>query len=220
MDKMRIAGFKEHPKSMTGGGESAIYTVKTNPEKFNFKRKLSFNQENAANTGRDIFQFGGYDADRLNFDLVLDGTGVATDVQYNVHDEIVELNEVLYDYHGEKHKPYFLRIEWGAFRFICHLDSMSIEYTLFKSDGNPLRAKVSLAFLEATDPKAVEISAYKQSPDVTHIETFKAGDSLFEKCQEIYGDPRYYILVAQHNQLYNFRNIPEGKRIIFPPIAK
>jgi nucleoid-associated protein YgaU len=47
-----------------------------------------------------------------------------------------------------------------------------------------------------------------------------AGDTLPQLCYKIYGDPRYYLQVADRNTISNFRTLSPGDRIVFPPIAK
>ena len=62
--------------------------------------------------------------------------------------------------------------------------------------------------------------AQDQSPDLTHLRVIKAGDKLPVLCNEIYGDPRLYLRVAQANGIDDFRNILPGMRIFFPPLEK
>ena len=39
-------------------------------------------------------------------------------------------------------------------------------------------------------------------------------------CFAIYGDPRYYLQVADVNGLGNFRDLEAGVNLVFPPLAK
>ena len=58
------------------------------------------------------------------------------------------------------------------------------------------------------------------SPDLTHRRTVKAGDTLPLMCYQIYGDSKYYLQVAEVNDLGNFRSLTPGQNILFPPLEK
>ena len=52
------------------------------------------------------------------------------------------------------------------------------------------------------------------------MRTVKAGDTLPLMCYRIYGDPKYYLDVAEVNHLGNFRVLIPGSALVFPPIEK
>ena len=57
-----------------------------------------------------------------------------------------------------------------------------------------------------------------QSPDLTHMITVKAGDTLPMLCASIYGNRQMHHEVAKINNLISFRHIEPGTELIFPPI--
>ena len=61
--------------------------------------------------------------------------------------------------------------------------------------------------------------AQDQSPDLTQVRIAKAGDNLPLLCYQIYGDPGYYLEVAQANQIDAFRLLEPGMTVVFPPLA-
>jgi len=62
--------------------------------------------------------------------------------------------------------------------------------------------------------------AQDHSPDLTHRRILQAGDSLPRLCQEIYGDPRLYLKVAEANGFDDFRRLAPGTAVFFPPLEK
>jgi nucleoid-associated protein YgaU len=52
------------------------------------------------------------------------------------------------------------------------------------------------------------------------VRMVKLGDTLPQLCHLIYGDPRYYLQIADRNGLANFRILTPGLTLKFPPIAK
>ena len=113
--------------------------------------------------------------ERLDIDLLLDGTGVdqmgvltLLGSSKSVNDRVKEFLDAAYRYNGNIHEPNFLVVEWGSLNFLCRLESVDINYTNFDRDGTPLRAelKVELHFRRGADRLAKKED--KKSPDLTH----------------------------------------------------
>ena len=98
--------------------------------------------------------------------------------------------------------------------------SFTVAYSLFKPDGSALRATINLKLTESKDYKTKAKEAQKSSPDLTHMRTVKAGDTLPLMTYRIYGDSSYYTEVARVNKLRSFNDIKPGDQIYFPPIKK
>ncbi len=83
----------------------------------------------------------------------------------------------------------------------------------------PLRAKISLTFVEYISPAEIVKEEGKKSPDLTHLVQVRAGDTLPLLCDRIYRDSRYYMDVARINGLSSFRHLTPGMTLRFPPLA-
>ncbi|MEL6277035.1 MAG: LysM peptidoglycan-binding domain-containing protein, partial [Bacteroidota bacterium] len=53
-----------------------------------------------------------------------------------------------------------------------------------------------------------------------HVFPLKGGETLAYKAYEVYGATNYYLQVAKANGLTSFRNVSEGRELVFPPIEK
>jgi len=62
-----------------------------------------------------------------------------------------------------------VRVLWGTLIFYGRMSSMSVQHTLFKPSGDPLRAKVDLTFVEFISAKEADLLANRSSPDLTHL---------------------------------------------------
>ncbi|PSJ18967.1 CIS tube protein [Nitrosomonas supralitoralis] len=158
-------------------------------------------------------------------DLVLDGTGVvksgrssSNSIPMSVKDQIELLKNVVYTYLGNKHEAPIVQLKWGKLLFYGRLESLKFDYTLFKPNGAPLRAKVALSFIEYQSSEEISKEAAMQSPDLTHLVEVKAGDTLPLLCYRIYQDSTYYSEVAKINNLTNFRDLKPGIKLQFPPL--
>ena len=96
----------------------------------------------------------------------------------------------------------------------------SINLKLFKPDGTPIRAIATVKFKSSIEEQKRAAKENKSSPDLTHSRVVKQGDTLPLMCYSIYGDPKYYLQVAQVNGIGNFRQLIPGTSLFFPPIEK
>src|SRR5262245_61683535 len=177
----------------------------------------------------DSAQGSGTTKSRMNFKKVkpgemsltffLDGTG-ANGRPIEVQAAVEKFQNVT-GYNGNIHRPNYLKVVWGTLQVKrCVLKNASIAYKLFKPDGVPLRAVITANFTDNSDDQTRVALAQDESPDLTHIRLVKAGDTLPALCYQIYGDPSYYMQVADANQLTEFRRIAPGTHLIFPPVEK
>lgn len=215
---MTIKAYLKDPL-VHGRSISTKFDVRINPESFTHNRSITFNSEKVANSAHDVYQFQGYGKETVSFSLVLDGTGYVNKNAESVNSQLNELLNVVYNYQSSSHKSHYNELQWGQFNFDCHCEKLDVNYTLFDTSGNGLIAEVDLTFVVHRNKKKAMMGGQPQSPDMTHIHTFKDGDNLLAICKEIYDDTSYYIQIAELNGLSNFRKIPVGKQLIFPPLV-
>jgi len=98
-------------------------------------------------------------------------------------------------------------------------DNAFQEASGFRPDGEPLRAKVDLTFVSFVDAKAATLKADRQSSDLAHHHSVKAGDTLPLLCHRIYGDARYCLQVDRYNELTHFSQLVPGTLLAFPPLV-
>ena len=155
----------------------------------------------------------------LSLSFFLDGTG-ANGRPIDVQAKIAEFQTVT-GYNGDIHQPNYLKVVWGTLAVKrCVLKSATITYKMFRPNGVPLRATINAVFTDAVADQQRVALAQDASPDLTHVRTLRAGDSLAALCNEIYGDPHLYLKVARANGLTGVRELKAGTRVRFPPLAK
>ncbi len=154
-------------------------------------------------------------------ELVFDGTGVVKSMNnqpLSVKEQIDRLRSVVYTYIGSKHEAPIVQLKWGSFLFYGRVESLKFDYTLFKPSGVPLRAKVTLVFVEYQSSEEIVKEAKNESPDLSHLVEVKAGDTLPLLCYRIYQDCMYYPEVARVNNLTHFSSLKPGMQLKFPPL--
>ena len=195
------------------------YTLQINPETYKHSHSSIYGKAKTTGTAGQSTEFEVMAPQTMTFEFYLDATGVIPGVQ-NLASEIKRFKSLVYAYNGNVHSPNYIKLVWAGPPFLCRLTSLDIEYTLFKPDGMPLRAKLFVAFEEFLSPAAIAAQAKRHSPDMTQVRTVQAGDTLPLMCFRIYGDSNYYIQVARFNGMANFRNLKAGSTLQFPPVAR
>lgn len=118
------------------------------------------------------------------------------------------------------HAPPPLSFIWGmpaTEPFTCVLEKVSTKYTMFSSNGYPVRARLNITLKEfKTALNTRETS--KQSPDKTKTYITKRGDSLWLIASEKYGDPSIWRPIADKNKIKNPRFIEPGIELLIPPL--
>lgn len=198
------------------------YRLMINPSEFSHTRSICYNTRRTLGQTSNPARFSAMNPDKIAFNVVFDGTGVIPsrkDQPDDVAGQLKAMCDVIYKYQGKVHEPNHLRVAWGTLSFDCRLTTFDTTYTLFKSGGAPLRAKVALALTGFATPEDAVRTASPSSPDLSHTVLVVAGDTLPLLCLRIYGDARYYPEVAAFNGLSSFRRLEPGLRLHFPPLA-
>lgn len=201
------------------------FEVMLNPSSYRHHRKICYSKRHEFGQIASASKFDGIQPDTVSFNIVVDGTGVTkTPIpglgSKDVTTQMETLNKVVYAYDGESHEPNHVKLAWGVMIFYGRLLTMSVDYTLFKLNGEPLRAKVDLEF-QGFMPKSEQDRRKNQSsPDLTHLVEFRQGDSLPLLCYRIYEDSSYYLEVARVNEISAISDIAPGTRLVFPPLSQ
>jgi hypothetical protein len=223
LEKLIISAYEKAGKEGTGDSKVEDFVTQINPATLAVGKRINRNKDETSQGRQEVSSLGSVAADTLSFELLFDSTGVVKDTQGEdveyVQERIQELEALIYDFQSESHQSNFVEIKWGKhFLFRGYLTSIQINYTLFDSNGDALRAKVNLSFEGFIPPAKFEKDKSFASPDMSHVKFPNQSDTLAMYCKEIYGDSKYVIQIAEYNQLVNFRKLQVGQRLEFPPL--
>lgn len=217
LERLKIIGFREATESSLGVPFS-VYIAMFNPEKYSTSKNSLFNTDRRPGATGSELRFNREQHRTFNFEFVVDGTGASGEKREVLVD--INLFRLTCGFLGDTHRPTFLILNWGTFLSRCVLTSLTIDYTLFRSDGTPLRATMKATFAEYTLPALEQLQNFLSSPDVTHVRTVTANDRLDLMSYNIYKDSKYYMELARVNDLNQFRRLKTGEKLVFPPIDK
>jgi len=209
------------------------FFVMFNPPTLSQIYEIEYNEDQAQGTSGSSQSFGKMKPQEYTFEFLIDGTGTtpppvgagsdstnqaAVGEPVDVSAEVADFLALTYEFNGELHRPYYLKIHWGQFVLYCIMKKANVTYTLFKPNGFPLRAKINATFSQISDDVLRTAREGRNSPDMTHYRQVRDGDQLPLMCFKIYGDMSHYLDVAEYNQVLDFRKLETGVRIAFPPL--
>jgi hypothetical protein len=231
--KMKLVAYDDITFSSPSGDE---YEVLINPETYALTYASQTNDKSAQGSSETITSFNKRSPQSLTFKFLFDGTGVITrggggllsglavpGLPTNKPDVMADyeaFKSVVYQYASDTHQPRFVQLQWGPLLYNCQATSMTITFKLFNPDGTPLRAEAECTFQGVIDEEKLAAIENRQSPDLTHVRTVVAGDTLPLICYKEYGDSKYYYQVAQINGLTDFKTLVPGSKVILPPIVQ
>jgi len=219
LELLKITGYTDEEFQTAFAGQP--YSVMINPDSIKWQKNIEYNEQQPPDTSSASQRYKSTPSEKLNFDIVIDCTGIVDSTRTVMATEISALEKIVYTYNGTIHRPNFVKVQWGQnITFKGVLISLEISYTLFKPDGSPLRAKLSLAFSQYISPSTITEIDAPESPDLTHIVTVVQDMNLPQLCLQVWNDNSYYIQVAKFNKLDKFRNLKGITRLIFPPIIQ
>lgn len=198
------------------------FTFPVDSEKVRLTKGIEYGEDKELGSLNGSNQFVRYRPEQLYFECLFDTTSVMEDNDESipVHDMVDMLEERLYDYNKDMHRPAYVRAIYGNIVFMGQLQSLETQYTLFDQKGNPIRAELKVTLVGYRSKEMENKLFSKRSPDVSRLVTLKAGQTLAALCYEIYGDPLLVGQVARINNLNGYRNIPAGTRILLPMLRK
>ncbi|MCP5245929.1 MAG: LysM peptidoglycan-binding domain-containing protein [Burkholderiales bacterium] len=224
LEKILILAFDDSEKVESGGKAEAndSFEALINPETYTLEYKVKTDEEQGQGTSGAQSRFEYTMPEELTFEFLFDNTGIIDGIakKEGIFDDVNHFRKILTEYQGESHEPYHLKLVWGNLIFKGRAVELSITYKLFNPDGQPIRAVARAKFKGSIEEKKRAAKENRSSPDLTHVRKVKAGDTLPLMCYRIYGNPKYYLEVAEVNGLSNFRSLIPGTDLVFPPLEK
>jgi nucleoid-associated protein YgaU len=216
LKKLKIEAYRAI--TFESGDKQDEFSVLFNPSGYTSKYEVEYGQGQGQGTSGTAQRFGRIKPQEYTFELVFDGTGAASELR-DVAADLERFLTLTGKLDGEIHRPLYLKLAWGPLILRCVLKSAEVQYSLFKPDGFPLRAKVTAVFSEAIDDTLRVAEEGRSSPDMTHERVVHAGDNLPLMVHRIYGNPAYTVDVARFNGLRHLRDVRPGQVLRLPPLV-
>jgi hypothetical protein len=187
--------------------------VMFNPTDYGIDRGASYAELDVPGLDTPILQFIRGEAQTLSLALFLDGSDGRQSVAV-----ALDALRAFVTISGELHAPPICLFQWGDQSFQGVVTSLKEKFSLFDSDGNVVRATVTLS-LKSYVPTDVQIRIIKaSSPDRTRVRTVRDGETLAQLAYEAYGQPGLWRPIATANAIDRPRFIQTGQTLRIPAL--
>lgn len=202
-----------------GGAE---FEVQFNPSEYSLDSSIQYSEKNVPGLDGPIGQYIAGNSTTLNVTLYFDTYEPPTLQNPNeggsdVTDktkQIVNLTSI----QGTLHRVPTVTFLWGSIQFKGVIVSVKESYTMFLSDGMPVRAKLDVTFKSVYDIAAGKRKSPFESPDRTKVHTLLQGEALWSIAAEEYGNPEYWRVIAKENGILNPLSVQAGQTLRLPPL--
>ena len=224
--KMQITNLDKH-KSIT---------VLYNPQSYTRKKVVPYRPIPVLGADAPIVQFHGGGWEVLSFELFFDSVSAGSEVggtfgdklkftgnsllptlagRIDVRDYTKKVMELAY-VDKNLHRPPELKVEWASLQFKGYLAECRERFVRFDEQGRPVRAFVSVSFVEHRDNDKLRVPNPLNSPDTTKYHVIRQGDALWSLAEEEYGDVGEWRMIADSNGLSNPRRLRAGETLVIP----
>jgi Contractile injection system tube protein len=208
--------------------------VQYNPTEYSLDKQVQLGEAAIPGLDAPLQQFVRGSAEKLTLDLFCDttehGMGEGAVSVTTETDRIFQLIRI----EPTRHAPPILAFLWGpefpgnrividqagqrreAFR--CVMESLKQKFTLFSSEGVPLRATLTVSLREYRDLNEQLDQLKLSSPDRTHVHVLQQGDTLAGVARRYYDKPAQWRVVAEANRIEDARRTTPGAFVRVPPL--
>lgn len=190
-------------------------SVLFNPTEYSIEKSNLFSEIAIPGLESPLIQFTRGNIKTLTMDLFFDTyTDKGGEDVRNYTNQITDLLKI----DSKLHAPPVCLFSWGKLNFTCVLERATQRFTMFNSDGTPVRATLSVTFKEYTTVDIQVRTPPRSSPDQAKRRIVKQGDSLWLWAAREYGDAAKWRPIADENKIENPRFLEPGMEILIPPL--
>ena len=205
--------------------------VQFNPTEYSLSTGNQFAEIAIPGLDSPVLQFVRGNSEKITLELFFDTTDDGTGSKAK---SVTEKTDPFYRFvkiDPKSHAPAVYRLTWGknfpntsasydgkAINvFDCVVESVDRKFTLFNSDGVPLRATITLKLKQYKTLEEQLKELNLQSSDHTRVHIVRQGETLPQIAYAAYEDPSQWRLIADHNRLLNPRKLAPGTVLELPP---
>ena len=198
-----------------------------NPKELSVEKSNQFAEVNIPGLSSPIVQFVRGNARSVTLELFFDTYEQGIDVRLftdritgwdagSMFSKIPGVAKGLMDIDSDLHAPPICLFIWGVFIFQCIIERVSKRFTMFLSEGIPVRATLSVTLKEYREVEVQVKEISFQSADLTKRRVVTQGDSLWSIAAKEYGEPADWRIIAQANNIDNPRVLHPGQELVIP----
>lgn len=192
-----------------------------NPKDFSVTKTNSWDAKAAPGATAAKPTFGGGQPRELTLQLLFDATLLTPQVSVkDVSGKLFAAMNASKNEGGAKNKarPPTLTFTWGGFSFEGVAKSLTVQYQLFRPDGQPIRADVKLALMQWNVEGPAGQNPTTRSSGALGAHVVRDGDSLASIAYRVYGDPTQWRAIAEANGIDDPLRLRSGRALSVPSL--
>lgn len=206
----------------TDTGQS--FPVLFNPEEYTVNRDNNFAQVTVPGLQAPLLQFIAGNMQTLEMELLIDTYEAHSISGRSVNQAGDDVRTItsqitgLLDINPETHAPPVLLFTWGSLSFTCVLAKAAQRYIMFRPDGVPVRARLTVSFHEFTNADLEPKEVKRETASYSRTYTVAQGDTLSAIAARFYQDPTMWRPIAIMNSVDSPRSLSAGQQLRIPPL--
>ena len=231
MQKCAFTFYDEHGNL----DRSSNFPASFNPTEYTLSKNAQFAEHPIPGLDSPILQFVRGQAETVSLDLFFDtsddGMGANATPVTTKTDKFYRLVKMS----GSAHAPPICLFTWGTgfagsslgrewasqgreHGLKCVIESLRQRFSLFSSEGVPLRATLTVGLKEYKTVQEQVQRINLQSADQTHSYTLCQGETLTDVANAVYGDPTAWRPIADRNSVTDPLAVAAGSILEIPPL--
>jgi hypothetical protein len=186
-----------------------------NPTEYSLEISNKYQKSGPPGLSNPIVQFVNGEADQLSMDLYFDTHNDGSDRPVT---DTTQLIASLMWIDPEIHAPPRIIFQWGQLSFKAVIEKLTQRFTMFRSDGIPLRATINVSFTQYRTLAEQLVQPRRNSADKTKRRVLNSADSIWLLAHREYRDVRFWREIARRNRIEDPRAIAPGDVLIVPQL--
>jgi nucleoid-associated protein YgaU len=191
--------------------------VQFNPEEYSLDRSANFAQLAVPGLSAPLVQFVAGNAQTAELELLVDTTekSPAGPPGSDVRKLVADVTSLM-DINPDLHAPPPVVFAWGSLTFTCVLTRMQQRYVMFRADGTPVRARLTVSLSEYRNAELEAKEIKRQTVDYTKVHDVTEGDTLALIAYSEYADATAWRAIAIRNSITDPRTLTAGTTLTIP----
>jgi hypothetical protein len=198
---------------------SIVVNCMFNPSEYTVSKQNGFEEKKTQKGKTSLAEFSKVGSQTLKLSLIFDTYEKGTDVSKLTRDlwKFMKPKENSETRKKPKGQPIQVAFEWGVFRFVAYITSLTQQFTMFTHEGVPVRAKVEVNFVQYTDDEKFSYTNPTSGGGAIE-QTWKviAGDRIDNIAAKVYEDATQWPRIAEYNRLTNPLALRPGQILRIP----
>ena len=218
---LQLVEMKAVDGKVTVGAAQGEIPFQFNPKDFQVEKTAEWKVNPKPSASSPPIEYRGPNPSAMTLEMFLDASETSGG---DVSKDVQKLMDSCIPTETSKAKnrplPPGVRFGWDKVYFVGYLEKVTAKYTLFRSNGTPIRATCTLSMKELPKDKPPS-----QNPTSGGLSTLArrqvlAGDSLAGIAYQEYGDPNFWRAIAEANGIDDPLSVFPGVYLLIPSIME